>query len=432
MMAQNGNLDTAFNTNVNNGFNNQLYDLLLSSNSKILVAGSHHQFNGINTSRLTQLNNDGSIDSSFNPGGVGIISGNANSIAQLDNGKLIVGGFFSSYNNTAVSNLVKLNADGTLDTTFSFTNTNSIAPKIVTVQDNGKILIGGNSSMTPRIQRLNEDGSADQSFVVGTGLNGSANQIVIQTDGKIIVGGDFTLYNGITAKGLIRLNSDGSIDPSFNTGTGLFFQNFNNAYINSIKIQADGKILIGGAFVSYNNIPALGLIRLNSDGSIDTTFNNAGAGFTNEGTLPSVSTIYIQQDHKIIISGSFRTYNGANHKNIIRLNPDGSIDSSINFGAGLIYTPAAKFAIQNDNQIIAIGDFTTYNTTQIKGKIIRIQNSILATSEVLQKGEISIHPNPAENEIFVKTKYDPVSYEIYSTTVNLFQKEYLRKVRKRF
>lgn len=431
MMAQNGNLDTSFNTAVNNGFNNQLYDLTLSSNNKILVAGSQSHFNGINTGRLTQLNSDGSVDSSFNSGGAGIISGNANSIAQLSSGKLIVGGFFSSYNNTTVNNLIRLNADGTLDTTFSFTNTNNIAPKIVTVQDNGKILIGGNSSMPPRIQRLNKDGTTDPSFVAGTGINGPVNQIVVQTDGKIIVGGDFTKYNGTAVKSLIRLNADGSIDSSFNTGTGLFFQNFNNAYINSIKIQADGKILIGGAFVSYNNVPALGLIRLNLDGSIDTTFNSTGTGFTNDGVPPNISAIYIQQDNKILISGGFRTYNGINHRNIIRLNPDGSIDNSINFGAGLIYTPAARFTLQSDNQIIAIGDFSTYNTTQIKGKIIRIQNSVLSTSELLQKNQNSIYPSPAENEVFVKTNDELINYEIYATTGQLAFKGVFHKGEKK-
>ena len=112
--------------------------------------------------------------------------------------------------------------------------------------------------------------------------------MAIQSDGKILVGGTFFTYNGVSANRVIRLNSDGSVDNTFVTGTG-----FNN-YVLSIVIQSDGKILVGGGFTAYNGVSANRIIRLNSDGSIDNTFVT-GTGFDNY-----VYSIAIQSDGKIL------------------------------------------------------------------------------------------------------------------------------------
>ena len=89
-------------------------------------------------------------------------------------------------------------------------------------------------------------GDIAQSYGATPGFNGTVSAIATQTDGKILVGGSFTSYKGVTENRIIRLNSDGTKDNSFNTGTGF------DATVYTIEIQADGKILVGGNFSSYN------------------------------------------------------------------------------------------------------------------------------------------------------------------------------------
>ena len=125
-----------------------------------------------------------------------------------------------------------------------------------------------------RIVRLNTDGTIDSTFNTGTGFNSGVNTISVQSDGKIIVGGEFTSYSGASSLYIIRLNSNSSIDPTFND-----IYKFNNI-VTTTKIQSDGKIIVGGSFTSYSRTPKNGIIRLNSDSTIDTTFN-VGGGINN-------------------------------------------------------------------------------------------------------------------------------------------------------
>jgi uncharacterized delta-60 repeat protein len=134
----------------------------------------------------------------------------------------------------------------------------------VVIQSDGKIIIGGN--FTKCVARLNNDGTIDSFFNVGSGFNEVVNDIAIQSDGKIICVGSFTSYNGTTRNNIIRLNVDGSLDSSFNVGTG-----FNDS-VNTIAIQSDGKIMCGGNFSSYNETSRNKIARLNSDGSLDANF----------------------------------------------------------------------------------------------------------------------------------------------------------------
>jgi len=156
--------------------------------------------------------------------------------------------------------------------------------------------------------RLNSDGSIDTSFVIGTGFNGYIITLEVLSDGKILLGGDFTSYDGNSYNALIRLNSDGSIDTSFVIGTG-----FIGGLVNSIKQQLDDKILVGGSFTSYDGNSYNFIIRLNSDGSIDNSFV-IGTGFDDE-----VYTITIQSDGKILAGGQFTSYDGNSYFYFIRL-----------------------------------------------------------------------------------------------------------------
>ena len=195
---------------------------------------------------------------------------------------------------------VPAGADGTVNTTA--------------LQPDGKILIGGqfttyNGTTVNRIARLNTDGILDTTFTTGTGADNSVNTITIQPDGKILVGGWFTTYNGTTVNGIARLNTDGTLDTTFTAGTGI--DNYTSVY--TVAIQSDGKILIGGNFTTYNGTTVNYITRLNTDGTLDTTF-------TSTGTNSDVNTITFQPDgNKAIIGGSFTNYNGSSAAYLARI-----------------------------------------------------------------------------------------------------------------
>jgi len=241
-------------------------------------------------------------------------------------------------------------------------------------QPDGKIIATGaftsyNGTTANGIIRLNPDGSIDSSFNTGSGFDNSTLPAAIQNDGKIIVGGIFTSYNGTTANGIIRLNPDGSIDSSFSTGDGF------DDYPLSIAIQTDGKIIVGGFFTSYNGVTNNKIIRLNPDGSMDSGFDT-GIGF-DTGSPDAVYSISLQPDGKIIASGVFVEYNDEFSQGIARINADGSRDESFfvgesgcGFGNGLIYVNT----LQPDGKIITGGSFEEYGCNDTPDNINRVNN----------------------------------------------------------
>ncbi len=353
------------NTGTNSSFfkeagpNNNTHIIKIQSDHKLIVGGYFSSYNGSTANYIVRLNTDGSIDSSFVTG-TGF-NYNVYTLELQPDGKILVGGVFTSYNGSTANRIIRLNTDGSIDTSFvTGTGFNGYI-NTLTLQPDGKILVGGgftsyNGSTANRIIRLNTDGSIDTSFVTGTGFNGEVHTPTLQPDGKILVGGGFTSYNGSTANRIIRLNTDGTIDTSFVTGTG-----FNNL-VRTIKLRPDGKILVGGSLTSYNGSTANRIIRLNTDGSIDTSFVT-GAGFNS-----TVNTALLQSDGKVLVGGYFSTYNGSTANRIIRLDTDGSIDSSFVTGTGF-ENIVRTFAFQSDGKILIGGNFTTYNGLSTHGLI---------------------------------------------------------------
>jgi len=235
------------------------------------------------------------------------------SVAIQSDGKILVGGSFTTWNGTTVNRIVRLNSDGTRDTAFT-TNTGTGANttiETIAIQSDGKIIVGGsftiwNGATVGFIVRLNSNGTRDTSFTTntGTGANTTIVTIAIQSDGKILVGGNFTVWNGTAVGRIVRLNADGTRDTAFttNTGTGA------SGGVVSIAIQSDGKILVGGNFGAWNGTTVTRIVRLNSDGTRDTAFTtNAGNGANN-----TVRSVTIQSDRKILLAGTFTSFNALN------------------------------------------------------------------------------------------------------------------------
>ncbi|MNK18861.1 hypothetical protein D3C87_370760 [compost metagenome] len=395
-----GSRDTTFNPSP--GANNWIYTTAIQPDQKILAGGRFKAFNGKERQRITRLHPDGSLDLSFNPGAG--FNGDVLAIAVQPDGKILAGGIFTSFNGVAKSYLVRLNPDGTLDATFMSTGTGvNDAVNCITIQPDGKIIIGGkftavNGVARGRIARLNENGTLDLTFNPGpagfNAYNEAVNSISLQADGKLIVGGDFTKFNSATINRILRLNANGTLDPSFVTGTGF------NDDIFSTAIQSDGKILIGGMFTTYNGTAtARSISRLNMDGSIDNSFT-AGTGF---GTNTIVYSFALQSDEKIIAGGWFDTYNGVARGGITRLNTDGNLDTLFQPGTGYYANSAVRsVTIQGDGRIISGGDFTSFNGIRRNriGRVLITCPTILPSAVVTPvscsgASDGAIHLNPS-------------------------------------
>lgn len=291
------------------GADNIIRTIAIQSDGKIIIGGTFTNYNGSTLNNIARLNSNGTIDVTFTLG-TGANSTVNTAVLQGD-GKIIIGGDFTSYNGTSRNRIARLNADGTLDATFDPGVGANATVFSTAIQSDGKIVIGGsfstyNSNTKNFIARINSNGSFDASFA-GTGTNGTIRTIRIQSDGKIFMAGVFNTYDGVARISVARANSDGSLDISFEPGTGA------NSAVRTSAIQSDGKILIGGEFTSYNTTAINRIARLNSDGSIDATFNT-GTGANN-----TVWSTVIQSDGKIIIGGMLTTYNSMTRNRVARI-----------------------------------------------------------------------------------------------------------------
>ncbi|WP_176756873.1 T9SS type A sorting domain-containing protein, partial [Flavobacterium saliperosum] len=224
------------------------------------------------------------------------------------------------------------------------------------------------------------------------GFNNFVYTMATQADGKILVGGHFTNYNGVAENDIIRLNADGTNDTTFNIGTG-----FNDS-VHTIAPQADGKILVGGSFTTYKGVAENRIIRLNTDGTNDTTFN-IGTGFNN-----GVGIIAPQVDGKILVGGYFTTYKDNNSSAfLIGLHSETSLATpSFNpLQALTIYPNPVNEVLQ-----LHLNNFTRIKTVKIidlQGKLV-LENYNNETINVtkLSKGMYIVKVTTEEGELSKK------------------------------
>ncbi len=270
---------------------------------------------------MARLNTDGSLDTTFTQTGSGLNS-NTFSVKVQDDGQILVAGVFTAYNGAARRCIAMLNADGSLDTGFTQVGAGVNAQIIDTeTQIDGKIIIAGvftNYSGTVRkyIARLNSDGSLDATFApTGSGFDNTITRVKLLADQDMIVSGYFTTYNGAAKPYIARLNPDGSLDTTFNIGTGT------NQWVMDIDTWNDSKILVTGSFSYYNSTPVPRLMRLNYDGTLDETFLDNSSGPSSGGTA-----ITAQPDGKVLVGGSFKSVNTSLSYYLTHLTYEGEID----------------------------------------------------------------------------------------------------------
>jgi uncharacterized delta-60 repeat protein len=298
-----GSLDSAFTPD----FNSSLNALAIQADGKILAAGPFSQVDGALHAGVARLNPDGSLDTDF----TAQIDGDVDVLALQSDGKILVGGWFSAVNGQPRTSLARLNSNGTLDEAF---NVNSAYMDVyaLEVQSDDKILLGGyfedvsGMDWADYFVRLNSNGTLDTSFQPDTRgwwvdeiavqadgkilaamysdlarfttngtrdtsfnspdpLGGSIRYMAIQTDGALVVGGDYINLGDDDFNYLARLNTDGTLNAAFNPGA--------NAEIYALAVQTDNKILVGGTFTQMDGQVRHSITRLNSDGSLDLSFS---------------------------------------------------------------------------------------------------------------------------------------------------------------
>jgi uncharacterized delta-60 repeat protein len=288
----------------------------------------------------------GSIDTTFNPqAGVNV---EIHCIGIQRDGKIVVGGYFSAMNNVERPSLGRLNPDGSLDGGFAVSVQGAV--HALAIQADGRIVIAGdfglvNGETRNAVARLDPDGSLDRTFNPGAGGNLEIRSVAVQSDNKIIVGGSFTTFNHRQGyQRIVRLQVDGRLDTSFNPKP--------SAGVSAIAIQQDGKIVNNGSF-SLGQGPLTRIARLNAGGSLDASFH---AEANNH-----VSSVALQSDGKILMAGNFTAVNGVERNRICRLNSDGSVDETFQPDNG-INTPISRFAVQGNGQIVIGGGLPLHSS----------------------------------------------------------------------
>lgn len=393
LSAQDGSTDPNFNT-ASGPNGSEIVAMALQPNGKIIVAGDFTSYDGIARKGIARLNNDGSIDQNFDIGAG--LEGRVLNIVVQEDGKIIITGDFIKFNNIEKRYVTRLNADGSLDDTFnaggSGANTSIYS---VVRQPDGKILIAGdfdyyNGVRRGKVARLNNDGTLDLTFDSGVGSNNFLNSVVLQSDGKVLIGGYMSTYNNIARRTVARLNSDGSLDTNFSPiGSG------GNLPIYTMTIQPDGKVIICGGFTAFNNIETGGIARLNNDGSLDTTFmkNNSA----------SANSAIVLPNGKILTNGNFYSTSKFH-----RLKSDGSADKLFQTGGDV-----SRMVLQPDGKILVCGYFNSFNGVN-KKQIVRINGEeILSVSENTEES-VQIFPNPVKDVLNIKNHVSIFDFEIYS------------------
>ncbi len=332
---------------------------------KILICGNVTKIGNVTTGYLARLNSDGTRDATFvspNPSGI------VNQIIPLPDGKFVITGGFDLVGGLTRRRVARLNADFTVDASFDAGITSGNGVGRGALLPDGKIVLGISSAISFGVYRLNTNGTIDNTFAL-VELNSTASKAVYDaTSNKTYVIGGFNQVNGESRRGIMRLNLNGSIDTTFQpltiSGTGIFFD---------MVPMPDGKIYVAGTAQGLGGEAGRNYIaRLNNNATLDTTFASVAFG---PGTNPGVNAIEVLPSGKILLAGAFPTVNGENRMNMARLTSDGTLDTT--FRNMIVGTTASSFNGPayidplGDGKYFVGGSFTSVDG-QTRNRIARI------------------------------------------------------------
>lgn len=316
-----GSVDQSFENAMD--INGDVFEVAHQPAGQIVVAGNFSTVEATPSAHLTALEASGVLDPDFDSG-VGT-NRFVRRLLAVENGDTLVSGGLTSYAGQPVRGVFRVSADGQLDSTFdvdeALANDN---PLTVRQRPDGRVFLAGaiqGSATVPlgNIVQLHADGSIDTSFDVGSGANDLIWSSALQADDKVVIGGSFTEIDGVTRNGVARLNADGSLDTGFDVGLGV------DGRVEAIVALASGEILIGGRFRNVDGTETGGLARLNSDGSLDSSFTTSLTGF--------VADLDVLANGKILVAGNVTSVGGQLIRYLAVLHADGSRD--LGFGTDI-------------------------------------------------------------------------------------------------
>jgi uncharacterized delta-60 repeat protein len=347
-----------------------------ADNDSMYIGGNFETYNGVTSKGIIKITSGGTQDTSF----VFSLTDGTPEVfdikKQTDN-KILVGGNFTSYSGGTINRLIRVNTGGTIDNTFSIGTGFDNVVRTIAIDSIGKIYVGGDFTTysgvsANRIIKLNTDGTIDYSFTGGTGFDNTVYSIKIDSLGGIYVGGNFTSYSSQTNNRIIKLSSGGTKDVTFDNTTGF------NGNVRNIKIDSSDKLYVIGEFSTYKGSSNTRMIKLNADGSKDTSFDNTTSGGFSTNNNSLMSGIEIDSDGRIYVGGTFTTYRGVFESSIIKLNTDGTKDTNFQNIGSIVGNGQVVRAIRLDSagNIIICGDFNSYKQPYGLGSLKKYDGSI--------------------------------------------------------
>lgn len=372
LLGQAGNRDATFMVGV--GANQAVRQVHVDGQDRVYVTGEFTLFNGASALRTVRLLPNGSTDPTWLGSQLAGVDGPVRGSALQANRRLLVGGLFDIIQGSARKNLARLDSNGVLDASFQVgTGPNNEVTGIS--ESNGRIAITGyfnsyNGTSVPTYAVLLPNGSLDPAFTYPAATP-LTRCVAVRPNHQVYVGGSFTAFGGTPAGRLVRLMPNGTLDTSFHTTTGF------NGPVEVLLEQPDGKLLVGGSFTTYNGQPAVRVARLLANGDLDPGFN------TGTGASSTVRALSMDALGRIVVGGQFTTFNGSAQPFVVRLLANGTPDATFVVGAGLNGNPYAAVH-QSTGKIILGGVFTQVQGVSA-GRIVRLlTNSCLpATAPVL-------------------------------------------------
>ncbi|MDO7853622.1 T9SS type A sorting domain-containing protein [Hymenobacter convexus] len=352
---------------------------LKQPDGKVLIAGFFQLMSGQPSPMVARLNADGSPDLAFRAQAGSGPNATVTALALQSDGKILVAGegYLSGYNGATAQNIIRLNADGSRDTSFGSSGAGWRGPvRSMAVQADGKILVGGellctfDGQPTNGLVRLLPNGQRDTSFSIGTGFSsqyggsyGQARRIIVQPDGNILVAGQFDAVNGQAISAIVRLTPTGARDATFTSPLT------NGAFVFDMTRQADGKILVGGNTVTNRGDV---VVRLLPSGAFDPAF----AAVSSSGVIFSLGQ---RADGTILVSGSFSTLGGSPRNGVARLTALGLLDASFATGAGS-NSSVMNIVELNSGQYLAVGFFNEFGGQNANGVARLLASGAVDTS----------------------------------------------------
>lgn len=396
----------------------------------IWVGGDFNQIGYNQKAHILSLNADGSINNIFDPG-LGFNNGakcDVFDLLEFSGDKLLVAGDLLAYNSSTVNDIVSLYKTGALDTSFHFMNENNYEEVLRLFKQNDSKIISLGNIPNPQnsndkisfLQRLNMDGSVDSSFSTGSGFEFSCsvgcakirkNAIQMDSLERIVAGGNISSFNGELVKRILRLNNDGSRDTTFAYQFG-----FDNE-VQAICIQPDQKIIVAGKFTHFDTIPVPSIVRLLETGFLDTTFHFNVAGVSN----PNFIELKVLPDGKILsIQGNSQW---TEYQSVIRLNQNGSNDSTAYMQYGFNGSSPMDFELCQDGGLLFGGEIFGWDNEEFNNliKLKEIGGVVTSIPKVNQTFFASrLFPNPAKDLIHI-TGDEFNRYQLFDITGKLMQ-----------